>query len=71
MNSGIDYPWICEMFICAIDISVHYPWIVKCDVAPHMDSAKQLSTLHGLCKMNLHYPQTLEYIMCEYITIHR
>ena len=29
MDSGIDYPWIGEMFIYTIHGAVHYSWIVE------------------------------------------
>ena len=40
MDSEIAYPWVGEMFICTIHGAVHYLWIVKCNVALCMDSAK-------------------------------
>ena len=49
------------MFIYIIHGAAHYPWI-----------AKMLnSIMYGYCKMNLHYPLIVEYIMCEQIIIHR
>ena len=61
MDNEIDYPWIGEMFIYIIYGAVHYPWIAK----------MQNSIIHGYCKINLHYPWIVEYIMCEQIFIHR
>ena len=61
MDNGIDYPWIGEMFICIIHGAVHHSWIAK----------MQNSIMHGCCKMNLHHPWIVEYIMCEQIIIHR
>ena len=61
MDTGIDYSWMGEMFICIIHLAVHYSWIAK----------MQNSIMHGYCKMNLHYPWIVEYIMCEQIIIHR
>ena len=61
MDNGIDYPWIHEMFICVIHGAVHYSWIAQ----------MQNNIMHGKCKMNLHYPWIVEYIMCKLIIIHR
>ena len=61
MDNGIDYPWRGEMFIYIIHGAVYYPWI-----------AKMLnSIMHGHCKMNVHYPWIVVYIICEQIIIHR
>ena len=56
MDSGIDYPWIGEMFICIIHRIVQDSWINK----------MQNSIMYGYCKMNL-----VEYIMCKQSITHR
>ena len=61
MDNEIDYPWIGEKLVCIIHRVVHYSWIAKI----------QNSIIPGQCKMILHYPWIVEYIMWEQIIIHR